>query len=57
MNVKCSKCNLSWNVSIKADLSKPYLCPVCRKEIKNTIGDKNEEHKEFNFKTKEIFRK
>ena len=47
MNVKCSKCNFSWNVSIKADLSKPYLCPICRKEIKNTIGDKNEEHKEI----------
>ncbi|WP_455796475.1 hypothetical protein [Clostridium butyricum] len=40
----------------KDDLSKPYLCPVCRKEIKNTIGDKNEEHKET-LRQKEIFRK
>ncbi|MGG7195166.1 hypothetical protein [Clostridium butyricum] len=37
MNVKCSKCNLSWNVSIKADLSKPYVCPVCKAKEKREV--------------------
>ena len=31
--VKCTKCNNSWNVSVKADLSN-YVCPVCRCKTK-----------------------
>ena len=50
MNVKCSKCNLSWNVSIKADLRKPYLCPICRKEIKDVIFQ--ERNKKYNRRQK-----
>ncbi|NVO90064.1 hypothetical protein [Clostridium butyricum] len=30
MYAKCTKCNSNWNISIKTDLSKPYVCPVCR---------------------------
>lgn len=32
MYAKCTKCKLDWNVSIFSDLSKPYLCPVCRRK-------------------------
>ena len=39
--VKCTKCNIPWNVSVKADLSN-YVCPVCRgkriKEVKKKKG-------------------
>lgn len=29
MYAKCNKCNSNWNISIKTDLSKPYVCPMC----------------------------
>ena len=34
MYVKCTSCNANWNISIKVDLSKPYLCPKCRAKLK-----------------------
>ena len=35
MFAKCTKCKLDWNISSKTDLSKPYVCPVCKgKEIR-----------------------
>ena len=34
MYAKCTKCNLDWNISIFTDLSKPYICPVCRYKAK-----------------------
>ena len=38
---KCKVCHLKWNVSIKANLSKPYECPECEEKrveaIKPTV--------------------
>lgn len=33
MVAKCCECKLSWNVSIKADLSEEYVCPWCRNRM------------------------
>lgn len=30
MYAKCTKCNFDWNISVFTDLSKSYVCPVCR---------------------------
>lgn len=33
----CRVCDLEWNVSVKAENVKKYICPVCRnKERKKT---------------------
>lgn len=51
-HLTCTKCKEIWNVSVQAAyVNSTYICPFCEK------GDKNEEHKEINQKTKEIFRK
>lgn len=37
MKAKCSLCNTYWSVSIYAQFPKDgYLCPRCRREIKNS---------------------
>ena len=43
MYAKCTKCRLDWNISIKTDLSKPYVCPYCEQKILNakTKGEKH----------------
>lgn len=44
MNVKCSRCNIYWNVSVYAIIPKTgYLCPVCRREIKNSKEERGEQ--------------
>lgn len=37
MDAKCCKCNLYWNISVKAQIPKSgYICPKCRaKEAKD----------------------
>ncbi|WP_252237475.1 hypothetical protein [Clostridium sp. ZBS17] len=37
MDAKCCKCNLCWNISVKAQIPKQgYKCPKCRaKEAKD----------------------
>ncbi len=37
MYAKCNKCNSNWNISIKTDLSKPYVCPVCKAKEKREV--------------------
>ena len=33
--MKCIKCGLEWNVSVKRNPDKPYICPYCEQEIIN----------------------
>jgi len=33
MVARC-KCGLNWNISIKTDLSKPYVCPHCESKAR-----------------------
>lgn len=44
MNAKCCKCNDSWNISTKTDLSKSYVCPRCEGKEKR-IAIKPTQHK------------
>ena len=44
MYAKCTKCRLDWNISIKTDLSKPYVCPYCEQKIPN-VKTKGKEHR------------
>ncbi|WP_394872722.1 hypothetical protein [Clostridium butyricum] len=37
MYAKCNKCNSNWNISIKTDLSKPDVCPVCKAKEKREV--------------------
>ena len=32
MYAKCTCCKKDWNISIKTDLNKPYVCPKCAEE-------------------------
>lgn len=34
MVARCKTCELTWNISIKADLTKDYKCPHCRSKEK-----------------------
>ena len=45
MTAKCSKCNDSWNVSIKADLSKKYICPKCEAKEKRRLTQRTTQKK------------
>ena len=44
MYAKCTKCRLDWNISIKTDLTKPYVCPYCEQKILN-VKTKGKEHR------------
>lgn len=33
--MKCIKCGLEWNVSVKRNPDEPYICPYCEQEIVN----------------------
>ena len=44
MYAKCTKCRLDWNISIKTDLSKPYVCPYCEQKILN-VKTKGKKHR------------
>ena len=56
--VKCIKCNLEWNVSVKRDLNKPYICPSCAQKIMNvkTQGKKHRYSKGSDRLTKVLLR-
>ena len=44
MYAKCTKCRLDWNISIKTDLTKPYVCPYCEQKILN-VKTKGKKHR------------
>ena len=46
MFAKCSVCKYDWNISLKTDLSKPYICPECTKR-KNHPKKVTKEHKDL----------
>ena len=58
MYAKCTKCRLDWNISIKTDLSKPYVCPYCEQKILNvkTKGKKHRHSKGDDRLTKVLLR-
>ena len=58
MYAKCTKCRLDWNISIKTDLSKPYVCPYCEQKILNvkTKGKKHRCSKDDDRLTKVLLR-
>lgn len=44
----CRECGLIWNVSVKAENVKKYICPVCRnKEHKKTRSINNDDRKSY----------
>ena len=34
----CRRCGKKWNVSVKAENVKKYICPVCHRKNKNNCG-------------------
>ena len=56
--MKCTKCNLEWNVSEKRDINEPYICPHCEQKILNvkTKGKKHRCSKGYDRLTKVLLR-
>lgn len=46
MDIKCTECNLFWNVSVKADVN-DYKCPKCREIQRRKNEEKAAKEKEL----------